>query len=186
MTMQLIETKTLGTTAASIEFTSIPQDATDLFVFTSLRCASGSTVDGLRVEFNNNTSSIYSTRVIFAVTSSGPGSETNPFNVSTASIIGYIPGASQTANTFNNSVLTIANYTASTNKIFSADSVSETNSGFSASAVLGLQSSAGLFNSTSAITSIKFSAQAGSDLVAGSTISLYKITKGSDGIVTVS
>jgi len=37
MTMQLIETKTLLSAAASIEFTSIPQDGTDLLLLVSTR-----------------------------------------------------------------------------------------------------------------------------------------------------
>jgi hypothetical protein len=44
---------------------------------------------------------------------------------------------------------------------------------------------AGLNNSTAAITSINFFPSSG-NFVAGSTISLYGITKGSDGIVTTS
>ena len=45
---------------------------------------------------------------------------------------------------------------------------------------------AGLFSNTSPITSITLTSQSGENLVVGSTVSLYKITKGSDGIVTVS
>ena len=39
MTMSLIETKTLASAAASIEFTDIPQDGTDLLVLASIRSA---------------------------------------------------------------------------------------------------------------------------------------------------
>jgi len=185
MTYQLIETKTRGTAAASIEFTSSPQDGTDLVALTSLRADLSTFVGSLRIEFNNNTSSIYSVRQLQAVYPAGPNSVTNPNGVTTASIVGYTPGASQTADTFSNASITIPNYTGSTNKSFSVDSVSETNATFSNTEIVGLHISAGLFSSTAAITSIKFSLLSG-NLVAGSIISLYKITKGSDGIVTTS
>jgi hypothetical protein len=44
---------------------------------------------------------------------------------------------------------------------------------------------AGLWNDTTAITSLTLVPAAGS-FIAGSTVSLYKVTKGSDGIVTTS
>jgi hypothetical protein len=43
-----------------------------------------------------------------------------------------------------------------------------------------------LWSETSAITSLTISAIGANQMVAGTTISLYKITKGSDGIVTTS
>jgi hypothetical protein len=43
-----------------------------------------------------------------------------------------------------------------------------------------------LWSSTAAITSLAFSDISAANYLAGSTISLYKITKGTDGIVTTS
>jgi hypothetical protein len=45
--------------------------------------------------------------------------------------------------------------------------------------------SAGLWSNTAAITSLTFLPESGTQFEIGTTISLYKITSGSDGIVTV-
>jgi hypothetical protein len=86
-----------------------------------------------------------------------------------------------TSNTFSNNSLYIPNYAGSTNKSFSVDSVFENNA-----TTARQQITAGLWSNTAAITTIGFTVGGGTTFVSGSTISLYKITKGSDGIVTVS
>ena len=75
----------------------------------------------------------------------------------------------------------IPNYTGSTNKSISVDSVTENNA---TNNLMNIQ--AGLWSNTAAITSILFTSDTAGGFLAGSTISLYKITKGSDGIVTTS
>jgi hypothetical protein len=176
MTMTLIETKTLGTAAASIEFTSIPQDGTDLVVLQSCRFAGA--VNDISLRLNNSTSG-YSMRILF-----GDGSGTGSANNSSGFLVwsGQATRSTFTANTFANSMVYIPNYSGSTQKSISVDGVTENN------ATLSIQSiSAGLWTDTAAITSVSFSAGSGGEnLDAGSTISLYKITKGSDGIVTTS
>jgi hypothetical protein len=172
MTMTLIETKTLGTAAASIEFTSIPQDGTDLYVLLSLRTATGGEADGIQFRFNSSTTD-YSFRRF-----RGNGSEAVS---DTAAALLWINSNTSTANTFSNVSVYIPNYAGSTNKSYSNDGVSENNA---TRAFQGLV--AGLWADTSAITSISIANPAGGNLVTGSTVSLYKITKGSDGIVTTS
>jgi hypothetical protein len=185
--MKLIESKTLATAAASIEFTSIPQDGTDLTVKLSLRSTGSTVLNGVRVEFNGNTSSVYSVRNLQAIYSSGPNSTVNPYNVTNAFVLTFMPSPSQTANTFNSVDLYVPNYASTAQaKSVSVDGVSENNSAFSTSELVSLNIAACLFNSTTAITSIKVSSQEGHNLASDSTISLYKITKGSDGIVTTS
>jgi hypothetical protein len=170
MTMQLIETKTLGTAAASIEFTSIPQDFTDLVVLLSGRLTGGTTF-GVSVFFNGSTSG-FSHRKLF-----GRGDSVSS-NTADQPII--LNGSAFTANTFGNVMVYIPNYTGSTQKSFSIDSVSENN------ATLAYQTiAAGLWTGTSAITSLQLTSS-DSTLTADSTVSLYGILKGSDGIVTTS
>jgi hypothetical protein len=169
--MKLIESKTLGSTQNAIEFTSIPQDATDLVLLCSLRTTnSGAT--GVYISFNGSTSSF-----------SGRYLDANGSSVSTGTLARYAGNAndsSSTSNTFSNIMTYIPNYTGSTNKSFSTDSVTENN------ATTAFQDlTAGLWSNTAAITSLAIASSPG-DLVAGSIISLYKITKGSDGIVTTS
>jgi hypothetical protein len=172
MTMTLIETKTLGTAAASIEFTSIPQTFTDLVVLASLR---GDETPFVSLRFNGSTSNFTNRQL------SGEGSPVSSF-ARTDTFVGYITSPSQTANTFASHGLYISNYAGSTNKSFSIDYVTENNA---TTAFQGLV--AGLWSDTSAITSIQFAIFGGpGNYVAGSTISLYGVLKGSDGIVTTS
>ena len=172
--MKLIESKTLGTAAAQIEFTSIPQDGTDLVALVSTRLSfnnSGSWYDML-VRFNGSTSN-YSGRLLYGTGSGGFSLTETSINIRTNSV-------GTTANTFGNASLYISNYAVATNKSVSQDAVSEHNATLSWQAI-----GAALWSDTSAITSITFIPFSG-NLEAGSTISLYKITKGSDGIVTTS
>jgi hypothetical protein len=170
MTMTLIETKTLGTAAASIEFTSIPQDGTDLVVLYSLRANSGGATN-VFLTLNGSTSG-FTNRNLY-------GDGTSRFTDTTARYIGVATGSTDTANTFSNGRLTIPNYSGSTNKSFSSDDVSENNGSVAFPSIV-----AGLWSNTAAITSLTITISG--NLAVGSTISLYKITKGSDGIVTTS
>jgi len=173
--MKLIESKTLVTAAASITFTSIPQDGTDLVALCSVRGASAATNDALLVGINGDTSTTNGFSRWFQGTGSGTGTSTGSFAVG-----GITTGASATANTFGNASIYFPNYTSSIQKSSSSDFVSENNDTQAFQRIV-----AGLSNTTSPITSLTFDL-AGPNLLAGTTISLYKITKGSDGIVTTS
>jgi hypothetical protein len=172
MSFELIETKTLSSAAASIEFTSIPQDGTDLLVLASTRLAVSATDDALSITLNSSTSN-RSRRSLL-----GRGSTVASFS-SADGIIGSTAGNTATSNTFGNAQIYLPNYTSSSAKSASTDSVSENNDTRAIQEI-----NAFLWNDTAAITSLKIDGT--SNLMAGSTISLYKITKGSDGIVTTS
>jgi len=167
--MKLIESKTLGSTQNAIEFTSIPQDATDLVILCSVRTTNTGPT-GVYISFNGSTSS-FSSRYL-----DGNGSSVSRGTL--ARYAGNATDAAHTANVFSNIMTYIPNYTGGANKSYSTDSVTE-NNGTGAYQDLV----AGLWSNTAAITSLAIASSPG-DLVAGSTISLYKITKGSDGIVT--
>jgi hypothetical protein len=178
MTMQLIQTSTLGTAASTVEFTSIPQDGTDLLVLFSHR-SSGSS-DGLQLvlRFNGLTSG-YSRILMY-----GDGSSAAAGNGSSEAFarFSFVQQSGTTSNTFGNAAIYIPNYTSSTAKSFSSDAVNETNAtNINAQAIYG-----GLSSGTAAITSISLFEQNSVNFVADTTASLYKITKGSDGIVTTS
>ena len=178
MTMTLIETKTLGTAAASIEFTSIPQDGTDLVCVFSFRIDTGGTYVNTAIRFNGDTGSNYSMRMLYGT---GSGSGLSAAQTTTSLQWVYSTGTVATANTFGNAQVYIPNYTGSTAKSVSMDSVSENNA---TEAIQAL--TAGLWSGTAAITSMLLFAQPGTNLLAGSTASLYKITKGTDGTTVVS
>jgi hypothetical protein len=172
MTMTLIETKTLGTAAASIEFTSIPQTFTDLFLLYSARTTRASVAESVGLNVNGTTS--VSIRGLY-----GTGSSAASF--SDGRSVGFFPSNNATANTFSNSSLYFPNYTGSTQKSVSADSVSENNATEAYQNLHAL-----LYTDTIAITSFGVQCLEGGTLAIGSTFSLYGILKGSDGIVTTS
>jgi hypothetical protein len=171
--MELIETKTLTTTEASLGFTSIPQDFDDLLILIAARNNRASALaDGGRLTLNDSTSD-FTDRTL-----RGTGSAAS--SLASARFIGEIPSTDATANTFSNIALYIPNYTLAINKSFSVDAVMENNATSS-----NLTISSGLWANTAAITSFAISCNNGS-LISGTTISVYGITKGSDGIVTTS
>jgi hypothetical protein len=177
--MKLIETKTLLSAVGSLTFSAIPQTFTDLVLLSSTRASGAVHVVWGAVRFNGNTDSVYSGRELEGRGSGGvwTSSYSTTFNYAFRS-----PGASATANTFNNGVLYIPNYTSSSFKSFSEDSVSENNTSNNVS--MGI--AAGLFSNTSPITSITCFPGGGFNFEIGCVFSLYGITKGSDGIVTTS
>jgi hypothetical protein len=185
--MQLIESKTLGTAQASIEFTSIPQDGTDLVCLMSLRSnGSSSDYDALLYRLNGSTSG-YSGRMLRG---QGSGVESGTLTTLTSSAASGtwgdlswdgINNANTTADTFTSINFYLPNYTGTTQKSISYEESQAWNSTTRARNLIG----AYLHTGTSAITTLAFALNTGS-FVAGSIFSLYKITKGSDGIVTTS
>ena len=173
MTMQLIETKTLGTAAASIEFTSIPQDGTDLILLSSLRGGFSGTAQDFGFRFNgDSTSGRYTRRQL---TGNGSSAASSSFST-TQGLLGAFSAATSTANTFGNGLLYIPKYTEAVQKSSSVDAVGENNATAANQALV-----ANLYNQTTAITSILIFTVNGDNILAGSTASLYKVTKGSGG-----
>jgi hypothetical protein len=177
--MKLIETKTLGTAAASIEFTSIPQTFTDLVLTVSGRSTLSSFAANMPIQFNGSAVAQYSQRRLYG---DGAAAQTQSATNDTSLYMIPVNGASTTANTFSNATVYIPNYTSSVAKSVSADSVTETNSGTQGHTQTSI--TAGLWNNTAAITSIRVATDF--NWTADTTISLYGILKGSDGIVTTS
>jgi hypothetical protein len=176
--MKLISTQTLGTATASIEFTSIPQTFTDLVLLISSRANdSGSNARrDLRVTING-LSSGYSGRELRGFDSNSVSSAT-----SSASFweMMRMPDNTATGNTFGNAALYLPDYTSSAAKNVSTQAVAENNSSTNWYLSIG----AGRQSSTSAITTVAFTN--GTTMAIGTTASLYGITKGSDGLVSVS
>ena len=152
--------------AASIEFASIPQGYTDLKVVVNVRSTRSNTTDTLFLKFNN-TNTTYTTRRLYGLGSTA-GSDTG--TAGNGVDIASIDAATSTASTFSNQEIYIPNYGSSNQKSVSSDSVSENNS--STGNFLNL--TAGLWNGTSAITSITLTPDTGS-FVQYSTATLYGI-----------
>jgi hypothetical protein len=174
MSMTLISTATAGSGgAASLSLTAIPQTFTDLFVVVNCRAASA-TGTTMLMYVNNNGASIYSQRNL-----DGDGATTGSNNTSSTSGFTLAQNTTtQTTSTFGNASIYIPNYTGSTNKSISVDSVLENN----ATSVL-MRLAAGIYASTTAITQLDFLYAAG-NVAQHSTVSLYGILKGSGGATT--
>ena len=156
----LLERIELNASAASVTFSNIPQSGyTDLKVVCSTRGDVAAVVAPMYVSFNGSTSTFTGKEL------EGNGSAAS--SSSPTRWAGSVNGASATANVFANSEFYIPNYTSSNNKSFSSDGVSENNATEAYTLLV-----AGLWSTTSAITSIAMSPSSG-NFVANSTFSLY-------------
>jgi hypothetical protein len=156
--------------AASIDFTSIPSTYTDLVVKLSIRNTSTQSTNQIYVQPNSATTNL-SSRIIV-----GTGSVAlSAGYTSSSSIWGYCSGNGSTSNTFGNSEFYFSNYASANYKSISVDSVNETNATDARQSLL-----AGLWSSTTAISSLKFLTQDNStgdakDFVQYCTATLYGI-----------
>lgn len=169
MTMTLVSTITAGAGGvASFEWTNIPQTGTDLMILASTR-DSDTGGGGLDIAFNGVTTNL-SMRFL-----RGDGSAIAS-STSATRIYSRHDSNDRTANTFGNVQFYIPNYASSTvQKSVSADGVEENNGSNAYGSIL-----AGLWASTSAITSVKIYSTF-PNLREYSSASLYIITKGSGG-----
>jgi hypothetical protein len=167
--MQLIETKTLGTASANIEFAAIPQNFTDLYIVASIRSAFADVSNDLRMSINGLTTNRSWRDLV------GTGSSVATYS-GTTTHVGNFNSNTATSNTFGNGSIYIANYTAAVNKSISFDTVSENNATLSI-----IRMGGSLWSSTAAITSLTFTDASAANLMTGSTISLYGIGGVGDG-----
>jgi hypothetical protein len=172
---ELIQTITVGSGgAASIEFTSIPQTGTDLLVVFSIR-SSFSGVDGdlIGMQLNADTTTAnYGFRYLY-----GQGGSAASVTFSANYVhAGFGAPTGVTANTFGNGQVCIPNYTASTAKSFSTDTVYENNETTAYQNI-----AASKWTGTAGITSIKLFSANSATIAQYSSASLYKFTKGSGG-----
>ena len=153
-----IQTITVGSSGqANIEFTNIPQTYTDLCILLSARDSrTNDATNYTSLQINGNTSA-----TVKYVSMVGAGSSTiyndtdtsNPASVSAGTML-YASTISTNATVsgiFGNSQIYFSNYTGSNNKSVSIDAVNEHN----ASSVIGTFIAAGVFQTSSPITSIK-------------------------------
>ena len=150
--------------ASSISLTSIPSTYTDLVLKVSLRTDTTGSGNGFAVYLNGSTSSYN------RIGAYGDGSTVSSNSVSAAAG-GLVNGTTETANTFASTDIYIPNYTGSTFKATSHDSVMESNATFAYGII-----SCGLWSNTSAVTSMTITPQAG-NFVQYTTATLYGIKK---------
>jgi hypothetical protein len=166
-TYSKIATYTVGSGGvASIDFLNIPQTYTDLHIVCTIRFNGAASAGSYGINLNiNGTSTNRTGRWLYA-TGATPGSATI-----TSALVAASGGTGATANTFSNTSIYIPNYTSSTYKSMSIDSVMENN----ATSPFSLDLLAGLRSVTDPITSLSISGDSPNLIVQYSTAHLYGI-----------
>lgn len=172
--MQLIQTISLGSSQNGISFQNIPQGYSDLLLLLSLR--SNQDINFFLVSFNGVTTGFTSQTLV---------STGSTILATTPSINGVgggsVVNSTYTASTFSNVSMYIPDYSNSlTTKVASIDSVTENNSTTSFQNTQSLR-----WLNTSAISSISIYLSSTNTLTSNSSVSLYGISRGSDGRITV-
>jgi hypothetical protein len=166
-TFTKIQTVTVGSGgASSIQFTSIPQTYTDLYILISCRTNRADVKDYIAIRPNGSTTSDTSK------TLSGDGSSASS-DTESAVILVTTTGNTATASIFGNAEIYFPSYAStSIKKSLSMNGVGENNATESR-----IQNSNGLWDATSAITSIDLVPFIGTLFSQYSTATLYGILK---------
>jgi hypothetical protein len=161
-TYEPIATTTLTSAAANITFSSIPATYTDLILVLNVAIASGGGGESV-IRFNSDSGSNYSNTYLYGNgTSALSARNTN----STVGRVSYSASFTTTVGNMNY-IVQVQNYSNSTtNKTFLSRANNAANA---ADAIVGL------WRSTSAITSIQFFYSDSSNIITGSSATLYGI-----------
>lgn len=181
MSMELITRSLLTSDSGSGVWTisNIPNTYTDLLIYLSLRTnRAAATLDRYQLYFNGTTSN----RTYKDVMGFGDTATTLYSEGGTTALSLYSATASTaTANTFSNTRIYIPNYTVAKNKTLRLEGANETNGTNS-----WIETVIADWNDTAAINSFTLSQDFGNSFIAGSSVTVYGITAGSDGTTTVS
>jgi len=162
----LISSQTLGSSAASVTFSSIPATYTDLSIRWSVRTDYGNTRTGFRIAVNSITTNYSETYLIGLPGFAGSGQY-----LGNAYFIGeYIDGTNATSNTFGSGEMYIPSYTVSQSKPMGMFSVAEGDT----STDTGMYAKALLLAQNAAVSSLTLTANAG-NFVSGTSFYLYGI-----------
>lgn len=162
-----IATQTASGSTQSLQFDSIPQIYTDLFIAVALRSTTGGASDSWQIQVNA-TANIYSD-----LWTRGDGSAVTTYRNTSAfgCVMGNCPAAGATANMFNAGVAYMNNYTSTAMyKSVSSKNGTDRNGSGTVEFVVGN------IRTTSAITRVDvFTSSA--NMAAGSTVTLYGVTR---------
>ena len=168
-TYTLISSNVLGSSAASVTFSSIPSTYTDLVLRISSRQATANTTDEMVIKYNGIATTTYS-----STTLNGQGSTTYLFRASNGTYFGDLgvsQGNSTTASTFGSIEIYIPNYTVAANIQSSGMSAIENNS----ATANWVGTTAGLWRNNGPVSSISMTAGSSSTFNSGSSFYLYGI-----------
>ena len=166
-TYTLIASNTLGSSAASVTFSSIPNTYTDLVLKMSIKTTNNSATGDGWIQINSASNTYYYRRLFGTGISSGSDSSSGDFS---GFFFNQVNGSSSVVtNVFANSEFYIPNYTGSTKKIASQFTVQERND-----SVAYINALAHSTDITSAISSLTIYGSSG-NLASGSSFFLYGI-----------
>ena len=168
-TYTLIKGETIASSAASYTFTAIPSTFTDLVVRTSTRGSQVNANTNMYIQFNGNTSAVYSWTYLDGT---GTSASSSRLSGDTQLRANKTTADNATANTFSSYELYLPSYTANQNKQISTINAQENNT--TANGDWYIDARANLFSSTTAISSVTFSLASG-NFMAGSSFYLYGI-----------
>ena len=168
-TYTLISSQVLGSSAASVTFSSIPSTYNDLKLVVSARGDTAAATGLIRMYLNNDSGTNYSFTYILGNSSAASG--TRYSSITTNNSISY-DEATSTTSTFGSSEIYIPNYNSTSSKPFFNINVTENNSSAADSA--DIKAVASLYSGTSGISSIMLS-PAANNFVANSSFYLYGI-----------
>ena len=162
---ELIESQVLASTATSVTFSSIPQTYKHLQVRFTSRFTDAYTGSNFSFRVNGDTGANYASHRIVNQSAS---IFADNLSATSTPYLGFMPGGNATANTFNGGIIDLLDYTSTVKtKTFRA--------------FIGSQSfdrmsiGSGLWNSTSAVTSLTLREPSGLTLAIGCRFSLYGI-----------
>jgi hypothetical protein len=162
---ELIESQVLAATATSVTFSSIPQTYKHLQVRFTSRFTDAFTSSNFSFRVNGDTGSNYASH---RITNQSASISADNLSATSTPYLGFMPGGSTTANTFNSGIIDLLDYTSTVKtKTFKAFIGSESSSRMSIGG--------GLWNNTSAVTSLTFREPSGLTLAIGCRFSLYGI-----------
>jgi hypothetical protein len=159
-TYEPIATNTLGSAAASITFSSIPQTYTDLQLIVVTPTGTG---DYIELRFNGSSATNYSWTIV-------GGDGASPFSQRGSTLTQVRIGTSMGSTTYPTyAIADIFSYTGSTYKSLVSKSGNDRNGSGE------VRNYIGLWRSTNAITSVLIKGDSGLNLAAGTTATLYGI-----------
>ena len=164
ITYEPIATTTLSTATASVTFSSISGGYTDLVLVTNVAVTVND--NAVRLQFNNDTTTNYSTTTLYGDGSSAASNRAS--NVTSIYSSFYVD---PNGNLEHNTISQIMNYSNSTTY---KTVISRANRA-TANNFPGAETVVGLWRSTSAITEIDILTASGGDFKTGSTFTLYGI-----------
>lgn len=175
MSMTVIQHTELASPATSIVLSSIPQDYDDLLIlFSSRSDRSDAHIDAFYVYLNGTSGSVG--RRLYSVNSESvvTNSPWWPLNAGSSSSV--------EAGTYGNAEIYVHSYSDAKAHVMNANAVSQHNN----NTQMVVSIAAGQSVSTAAVTSITLDSETGANFIAGTTATLYGVTRGSDGTTTVS